>query len=185
MAQEMSEDEETKTRGGDLRYFTRPNERGPEDPQVAAEIVDAVFPLKNIGDVVPRLVKTAKGFHVTHAAIEKVEEKDHAAPVGAVSGGLATLALLMRQVPAEAAEYEMSTWSGEARAVQARTLSVKGVGRMKGEGLGIDREALWAVAAGGHAAIEIFVDPKDRTFLGMRPVGQPVWVVKKGILKAK
>jgi len=64
MAQEFSEDEETKMRGGDLRYFPRPGERGPDDPEVAQELADATFPLKNIGDVAPRVVKTAKGFHV-------------------------------------------------------------------------------------------------------------------------
>jgi hypothetical protein len=91
----------------------------------------------------------------------------------------------MRQVPADAAEYEMSTWSGEARAVQQRTLTVKGVGRMKDEVLGFDREAMHAVATGGHAPVEDFVDPKDRSFLGFRPVDQPVWVLRKGIVKAK
>jgi hypothetical protein len=130
-------------------------------------------------------VRTAKGLHVTHTTGEKVEEKDHDAPDGAVSGGLASLVLFMRQVPAEPADYEMSTWSGEARAVQQRTLSVKGVGRMKDESLGLDREALRAVATGGHAAVEVFVDPKDRSFLGFHPVDQPVWVVKKGLVAPK
>lgn len=137
------------------------------------------------GDDGTTAARTEKGFHVTHAKGDKVEEKDHEAAPGAVSGGVATLVLFMRQVPVEAAEYEMSTWSGEARAVQQRTLSVKGIGRMKDEALGIDREALHAVATGGHAPIEVFVDPKDRSFLGFHPVDQPVWVVKKGIVKAK
>lgn len=129
--------------------------------------------------------RTEKGFHVTYTKGDKVEEKDHEAHAGTVSGGVATLVLFLRQVPAEAAEYEMSTWSGEARAVQQRTLTLKGIGRMKDEHLGFDREALHAVATGGHGPIEVFVDPKDRSFLAFHPVDQPVWVIRKGIVKAK
>lgn len=62
MVEQDSIDEDTKSRGGDMRYFPRPNERGPEDPQVTPEVADAVFALKNVGDVAPRLVKTSTGF---------------------------------------------------------------------------------------------------------------------------
>ena len=64
MAQESSEDADSKTRGGDLRYFARPAERTPEDPEVAGEIAEAAFALKNVGDVAPRLVKIANGFSI-------------------------------------------------------------------------------------------------------------------------
>lgn len=64
LAQESSEDGETKTRGGDLRYFPRPAERTAQDPEVDSAIADAAFALKNIGDVAPRTVKVAKGYSV-------------------------------------------------------------------------------------------------------------------------
>lgn len=64
LAQESSTDDESKARGGDLRYFSRPAERTPEDPEVAAEIAEAAFALKNVGDVAPRLVKVANGFSI-------------------------------------------------------------------------------------------------------------------------
>ncbi|MBI2894062.1 MAG: peptidyl-prolyl cis-trans isomerase [Deltaproteobacteria bacterium] len=64
LAQESSEDEETKTRGGDLRYFPRPEDRTPQDPDVDPAIAEAAFALKNIGDVAPRAVKVAKGYSV-------------------------------------------------------------------------------------------------------------------------
>ena len=64
MAQESSEDDDSKARGGDLRYFSRPADRTPEDPEIASEIADATFALRNVGDVAPRLVKTARGFSI-------------------------------------------------------------------------------------------------------------------------
>jgi peptidyl-prolyl cis-trans isomerase C len=64
LAQESSEDAESKARGGDLRYFARPAERTPEDPEVASEVAEAAFALKNVGDVAPRLVKVASGFSI-------------------------------------------------------------------------------------------------------------------------
>lgn len=64
LAQESSEDADSKARGGDLRYFARPAERTPEDPEVASEIAEAAFALKNVGDVAPRIVKTAKGYSI-------------------------------------------------------------------------------------------------------------------------
>lgn len=89
LAREMSEDPVTKRRGGDLRYFTRPEERTEEDPEVAPAIVKATFdlleqrrvaqkrasktggdkvapgaPLPGFNPVHPKLVQTPEGFHI-------------------------------------------------------------------------------------------------------------------------
>ncbi|MBI2895414.1 MAG: peptidyl-prolyl cis-trans isomerase [Deltaproteobacteria bacterium] len=63
-AQESSEDAETKTRGGDLRYFSRPNERRDDEPPVAAEVASSAFGLKNVGDVHSELVKSGAGWNI-------------------------------------------------------------------------------------------------------------------------
>lgn len=81
LAQERSEDEATKTRGGDLRYFPRDGRREQGDPEVPREVVTAAFACKNVGDVAPRPVKSAKGWHVVkltgrrdpiHRSVEEV-----------------------------------------------------------------------------------------------------------------
>ena len=55
LVNEYSIDQETKERGGDLRFFDQNNRELP------SEIVDAAFKLVNIGDVSP-VVKTARGY---------------------------------------------------------------------------------------------------------------------------
>ncbi|MEK6606410.1 MAG: peptidyl-prolyl cis-trans isomerase [Myxococcota bacterium] len=52
-----STDEESKARGGDLRYF------GKDDPALPKPVVEAAFALEKIGDVAGP-VKTDKGFYV-------------------------------------------------------------------------------------------------------------------------
>lgn len=54
---ELSIDQETKDRGGDLRFFDQNNRELPR------EIVDAAFKLVNIGEVSP-IVKTPRGYAV-------------------------------------------------------------------------------------------------------------------------
>lgn len=64
LAQERSDDEETKLRGGDLTFFTKPAEAKEGDPKIDSAIADATFKLKESGDVLPELVQTEKGFHI-------------------------------------------------------------------------------------------------------------------------
>jgi peptidyl-prolyl cis-trans isomerase C len=64
MAQERSEDEETKLRGGDLTFFTRPAEAKEGDPSIDPAIAEAAFKVKQTGDVYPSLVQTDKGYHI-------------------------------------------------------------------------------------------------------------------------
>jgi len=64
LAQENSEDEETRLRGGDLRFFTRAKDRKENDPEVDEAIVQAAFSLKNDGDIYPKLIESGGGFNV-------------------------------------------------------------------------------------------------------------------------
>ena len=61
---ELSEDSETKLRGGDLQFFSRPSERSEGDPVIADAVAEAAFTLENPGDVHPQPVKTPQGFHI-------------------------------------------------------------------------------------------------------------------------
>jgi peptidyl-prolyl cis-trans isomerase C len=61
---ELSEDAETKARGGDLQFFSLPSERAPGDPPVPDAVAEAAFTLEKPGDVYPTPIKTPQGFHV-------------------------------------------------------------------------------------------------------------------------
>jgi peptidyl-prolyl cis-trans isomerase C len=61
---ELSEDAETKARGGDLQFFSKPSERNQGDPPVPDAVAEAAFSLDKPGDVYPTPVKTPQGFHV-------------------------------------------------------------------------------------------------------------------------
>jgi peptidyl-prolyl cis-trans isomerase C len=65
LARKNSIDEQTKLRGGDLRYFDKKgvvNER--VDTKIDPAIVRAAFALKNVGDVAPSAVKVKGGFGI-------------------------------------------------------------------------------------------------------------------------
>ncbi|MDD5306293.1 MAG: peptidyl-prolyl cis-trans isomerase [Deltaproteobacteria bacterium] len=64
LAQENSEDEATRLRGGDLMFFPRTAERKQDDPEVDPAVAEAAFKLKENGEVSPELIKGAKGYHV-------------------------------------------------------------------------------------------------------------------------
>jgi peptidyl-prolyl cis-trans isomerase C len=61
-AKEQNQDPETKDRDGDLRFFSREPTAGDEGP--AKEIREAVFSLKESGNLAPQVVETPQGFHV-------------------------------------------------------------------------------------------------------------------------
>jgi len=64
LVSELSEDPETKARGGDLQFFSKPAERTPTDPPLPDAVAEAAFTLEKPGDVYPTPVKTPQGFHV-------------------------------------------------------------------------------------------------------------------------
>lgn len=61
---EFSEDPATKTRGGDLSFFSKPDERGAAEATVADAVAEAAFTLKKVGDVYPEPVRTPSGFTI-------------------------------------------------------------------------------------------------------------------------
>ena len=64
MAQENSEDESTRLRGGDLTFFSRPQDSREGDPKVPKALADAVFSLKENGEIHDKLVETEMGSHI-------------------------------------------------------------------------------------------------------------------------
>ncbi|HEX6239433.1 MAG TPA: peptidyl-prolyl cis-trans isomerase [Polyangiales bacterium] len=64
LVSEYSEDAETKARGGDLQFFSRPTERAEGDPPVPDAVAEAAFSLENLGDVYGQPVRTPAGFHI-------------------------------------------------------------------------------------------------------------------------
>ena len=63
-AQEQSEDAATKSRGGDLTFFSKPGERRGDDPEVPEAVASAAFELKENGEIARKLIKTDKGYHI-------------------------------------------------------------------------------------------------------------------------
>lgn len=64
MAEQNNEDPETRDRFGDLRFFSRPAERQPDEPTIAPPVADAAFSITQIGGVHRQLVQTPEGFHI-------------------------------------------------------------------------------------------------------------------------
>ncbi len=64
MAEQNNENAETRDRFGDLRFFSRPAERLPDEPTVAAAVAEAAFSITQIGGVHRQLVQTPEGYHI-------------------------------------------------------------------------------------------------------------------------
>ncbi len=64
LARQHSDDESSKSRGGDLRYFSLPEDRLENEPDVPEEMARAAFTIQNVGEVHRELVKTSQGFHI-------------------------------------------------------------------------------------------------------------------------
>lgn len=62
LALEHNTDAATKESQGDLRFFGKAP--GPNDADVPVPVREAAFKLQNIGDVVPEVVASDRGFHV-------------------------------------------------------------------------------------------------------------------------
>jgi peptidyl-prolyl cis-trans isomerase C len=63
-AREASLDAESKDRGGDLGYFSKPAQRREDEPLIDPKVAEAAWTLANIGDLYAEPVQTSKGFHV-------------------------------------------------------------------------------------------------------------------------
>lgn len=72
-AKEVSLDADTKDRGGDLGYFSRPEERRDDEPEVPKVVADAAWKLEKIGDLTETPLKTERGYHVIKLTNKKPE----------------------------------------------------------------------------------------------------------------
>lgn len=64
LAERHNEDQETRDRFGDLRFFSRPEERQADEPNVPPEVARAAFSIAAIGGVHPEIVPSERGFHI-------------------------------------------------------------------------------------------------------------------------
>lgn len=64
LAREHNQDPATKERFGDLRFFSRPENKGPADADVPDAVRLAAFGIAAIGGVHPDLVQSDQGFHI-------------------------------------------------------------------------------------------------------------------------
>lgn len=70
-AKELSTDPATKERGGDIGYFSRPDQRREDEPVVPKAVAEAAWALQKVGDVAEKPVKTEAGFHVVKLTNKK------------------------------------------------------------------------------------------------------------------
>ncbi|MCP4604724.1 MAG: hypothetical protein GY847_30085 [Proteobacteria bacterium] len=72
-AREFSIDDGSKDRGGDLGYFSKPAERRDDEPEVPIPVAEAVWKLKNVGDISNETVETKEGFHIVKLTNKRAE----------------------------------------------------------------------------------------------------------------
>jgi peptidyl-prolyl cis-trans isomerase C len=63
-AEQLNEDPETRDRFGDLRFFSRAGQAGPDEPNVPDAIREAAFELEQVGRIHPQLIQTDAGYHI-------------------------------------------------------------------------------------------------------------------------
>jgi peptidyl-prolyl cis-trans isomerase C len=64
LAEQHNQDPETRDRFGDLRFFSRPTERGENEPPVPDAVAETAFSIESIGGVYGEVVHTDRGWHV-------------------------------------------------------------------------------------------------------------------------
>lgn len=64
LAEQHNTDPATRDRFGDLRFFSRPDERLENEPPVAEEVATAAFTIEAIGGIHPEVVQSEAGFHI-------------------------------------------------------------------------------------------------------------------------
>ncbi|MBW2277362.1 MAG: peptidylprolyl isomerase, partial [Deltaproteobacteria bacterium] len=72
-AKKLSVDADTKDRGGDLGYFSKPQERRDDEPEVPKNVAEAAWKLEKIGDLIATPLKSQRGFHVIKLTNKKPE----------------------------------------------------------------------------------------------------------------
>jgi parvulin-like peptidyl-prolyl isomerase len=64
LAEEHNTDQATRDRFGDLRFFSRPDQRAEGEPEVPAPVAEAAFEIRQIGQYAPEVVQSDAGYHV-------------------------------------------------------------------------------------------------------------------------
>jgi peptidyl-prolyl cis-trans isomerase C len=72
-AKALSIDQKTKDRGGDLGYFSEPEKRREDEPEVPGAVARAAWSLKKVGEIADEPVETEAGFHVVKLTNKKPE----------------------------------------------------------------------------------------------------------------
>ena len=72
-AASLSIDEDSKARGGDMGYFSKPEESRDDEPKIPKEVAEAAWKIKKIGDLAPKPIKTQAGYHVVKLVNRKPE----------------------------------------------------------------------------------------------------------------
>jgi len=74
-ARTASIDAATKERGGDLGYFSKPEEKRAEEPDIPKSVILAAWKIEKVGEVFQEPVQTDKGFHVVMLTNKRPELK--------------------------------------------------------------------------------------------------------------
>jgi peptidyl-prolyl cis-trans isomerase C len=72
-ARELSIDEDTKKRGGDIGYLSEKPGDSETEPEVDPAVRQAVWQLKDVGDLSEKVVETKKGFHIVRLTNKRPE----------------------------------------------------------------------------------------------------------------
>ncbi len=72
-ARQVSIDDTTKERGGDLGYFSKPGEQREDEPKVKKTVVEAVWKLEKVGDLTDKVIGTEQGFHIAKLTNKRPE----------------------------------------------------------------------------------------------------------------
>lgn len=82
LAEQHNSDAETSDRFGDLRFFSRPEDRAEGEPEIPAAVAEAAFAIPRIGGLHEEVVQSDRGFHILkltgrraamHRALEEAE----------------------------------------------------------------------------------------------------------------
>jgi peptidyl-prolyl cis-trans isomerase C len=74
-ARELSIDEKSGERGGDVGYVSDPTARRDDEPDIPAVVIEAALELKRNGEIAKEVVKSDKGFHIVKLTNKRPEMK--------------------------------------------------------------------------------------------------------------
>jgi len=75
LVMKYSEDQTNKDHGGDMGYFSRPEERTKDEPQIDEKILTALYSLEKVGEIYKELIETPEGYHIIKYTSSRPEIK--------------------------------------------------------------------------------------------------------------